>query len=91
MIGHRILTLGLVATAVLVIAAPVAAEDQCMACHAELDDELAQPVELYKTDVHAKAGLGCADCPGGDPTKEDPDESMDPKKGFQGKPDPRTE
>ena len=35
----------------------VRAEDQCIACHAELDDELAAPVEHFKTDVHAHAAF----------------------------------
>jgi len=74
--------------AVLAIPAILEAEDQCVACHVELDDELAAPVEQFKTDVHSAAGLGCADCHGGDPTSDDPDESMDPKKGFHGKLDP---
>ena len=56
-------------------------DDQCVVCHAELDEELAWPVEHFKTDVHLAAGLSCADCHGGDPTAEDAEESMDPKRG----------
>jgi hypothetical protein len=61
--------------------------DQCVVCHRELEGELAQPVTLFTRDVHLAAGLGCADCHGGDRTKEDADESMDPKKGYVGAPD----
>jgi predicted CXXCH cytochrome family protein len=62
------------------------AEDTCVSCHKELPDPLGPPVEGMKRDVHAKAGLSCADCHGGDP--KDPDlSSMDAAKGFVGKPE----
>jgi hypothetical protein len=62
--------------------------DQCIACHGELDDELGTPVKLFVADVHLAAGLSCADCHGGDPTSDDPDVGMSPKKGFVGRPGP---
>src|SRR5205085_2538574 len=46
------------------------AKETCTACHAESNaSKLRQPVELVRAsqDVHAKAGLGCSSCHGGDP------------------------
>lgn len=61
--------------------------NQCAVCHSELEEEWSWPVEAFKEDVHAKAGLGCADCHGGDPTLDDPDLAMHRSKGFVGRPD----
>ncbi|MFQ5676121.1 MAG: multiheme c-type cytochrome, partial [bacterium] len=61
----------------------------CVSCHLEIGDELALPVEGMKEDVHARQGLSCVDCHGGDPTAGqdgDPDASMDPAKGYIGAP-----
>jgi predicted CXXCH cytochrome family protein len=60
-------------------------EDSCVRCHQELPDPLGPPVAGMQRDVHAKIGLSCADCHGGDP--KDPGMSaMDAAKGFVGKP-----
>lgn len=67
---------------------PLPQGDQCITCHADLEDELGAPVQLFTRDVHLGAGLSCASCHGGDPTSDDPDVAMDPKKGFVGKPGP---
>jgi hypothetical protein len=64
---------------------PLPGDDQCIICHAELDDELAWPVEHFVTDVHLAAGLSCH---GGDPTAADGEDAMDPKRGFLDSPDP---
>lgn len=61
----------------------VLAEDHCVACHTE-DDNL--PGDYIPDDVHAKPGLSCAGCHGGDPTQEDPDLAMSPDAGFIGVP-----
>jgi hypothetical protein len=66
--------------------APV--QSQCVTCHLEQDDSLAQPALKFKDDVHAHAGLGCADCHGGDPKSDDPDVAMSKAKGFVGRPTP---
>ena len=58
----------------------------CVNCHIDLSDEFEVLVKKFDNDVHNKQGLSCAGCHGGDPTAEDPDESMDPKKGFVGVP-----
>ncbi|RMF66819.1 MAG: hypothetical protein D6743_05835 [Calditrichaeota bacterium] len=63
-------------------------KSSCVVCHLEAGEELAVPVEGMKHDVHARQGLSCADCHGGDPTVgfEDPDLAMDPAKGYIGAP-----
>lgn len=62
------------------------AQDTCTSCHQELDDpRLSQPAKLVVEDVHHRQGITCAGCHGGDPQAEDPEASMDPKKGFIGK------
>ncbi len=62
------------------------AADTCTACHQALEEErLRRPAELAAEDIHHRQGVTCAGCHGGDPSKEDPAESMDPKKGFLGK------
>jgi len=59
------------------------AEDNCVSCHMEME---ILPVDFQKYDIHLQLGLSCAGCHGGDPSSDDPEESMDPKKGFIGKP-----
>ncbi|HEX9724982.1 MAG TPA: hypothetical protein VGC53_11945, partial [Vicinamibacteria bacterium] len=65
--------------------------NNCIDCHRGLDDEeLSQPARAAVDDVHASAGITCADCHGGDPTLEIVDEDYDPAKepstGFVGAP-----
>jgi predicted CXXCH cytochrome family protein len=75
----------LVLLAFLAVAGRVAADDSCVDCHKLLPEPLGTPVEGMANDVHAKAGLSCADCHGGDP--KDPEATaMDPAKGYRGKP-----
>jgi len=62
----------------------------CIACHGELDDELAQPVVDLAMSTHGQAGLSCHDCHGGDPTvghDGDAEEAMNPQRGYIGVPD----
>jgi hypothetical protein len=63
----------------------LAARDTCLECHAALDDRLQRPATLFKSDVHAAAGLSCADCHGGNRESDDMSVSMNPAKGFVGK------
>lgn len=58
-------------------------KDQCYACHSDLGGE---PAELFKNDIHHKAGLSCSDCHGGNSRSDDMDASMDKRKGFIGVP-----
>ena len=61
-------------------------EDQCMECHSDLGDELQEPVDAYKFDVHFRKGFTCAACHGGDPTTDNMDDGMSEEKGFIGIP-----
>jgi hypothetical protein len=63
--------------------AQLAEEDQCINCHTE---EEVLPEDFNKDDIHLQSGLSCSGCHGGDPTKEDMDEAMDPKAGYSGVP-----
>ncbi len=58
----------------------------CYDCHVESES---LPADFNKEDIHLRTGLGCVGCHGGDPTADDPDEAMNPRKGFVGKPRPR--
>lgn len=63
-----------------------AGKDSCIECHKVLEGKAKEPAEMIEIDVHFKRGLSCADCHGGDPTKNDFTEAKDPAKGFIGKP-----
>jgi hypothetical protein len=65
------------------LAAPAA--DSCITCHAALDGKLAEPAKQFASDVHHQAGLGCADCHGGNPD-DDSMNAMSRAKGFRGAP-----
>ncbi len=62
-----------------------AQSNSCIDCHMELEDELLEPVENFKTDIHQQFGLSCADCHGGNPAEEDIDLAKD--KSFIGIPE----
>lgn len=84
--------ISLIAAAILLISplrygvAAEEVENACVNCHSELDDYLKQVVIDWRESVHAKAGLFCNDCHGGNPT--DPSVAMDKEEGFLGKPEP---
>ena len=61
-------------------------QDKCVSCHLEME---LLPEDFQKYDIHLQAGLSCAGCHGGDPSSDDPEISMSPKKGFIGKPAPQ--
>lgn len=68
-----------------------AAENNCVGCHKELeDDALTPPATAWDDDVHAGSGLTCASCHGGDPAANVDDgdytRAMDPAKGYIGVP-----
>jgi predicted CXXCH cytochrome family protein len=63
-----------------------AGKDSCVQCHANLDGSLQEPaVKFPAKDIHAQAGLSCADCHGGDRSTDDYEASMSKAKGFAGK------
>lgn len=62
-------------------------KDSCLSCHKALDDkELSASANFSPDDVHAKLGISCAGCHGGDSSSEDMSVSMDAAKGFIGRP-----
>jgi hypothetical protein len=63
-----------------------AKDDSCATCHLALGvQNLTQPAENFKSDIHAAKGFGCTACHGGDPSIMGL-EAMDKKKGYIGKP-----
>lgn len=63
-----------------------AARDTCVECHQALDEpRLHDPAAVAEEDIHHRQGVTCAGCHGGDATADDPDEAMDPRRGFVGK------
>ncbi len=61
----------------------VFAQDQCLTCHATLEDK---PSTLFKHDVHFQKGISCAGCHGGNSKAEEMDVAMDTSTGFIGVP-----
>ncbi len=62
----------------------------CEICHAVAkEDRLSSPAIEFKTDRHAEAGLGCADCHGGDPAKNLQEEAHAKSAGYIGVPQPQ--
>lgn len=77
--------------AVFAIAGAARAQNNCLDCHASLEDEtLSHPASAMSNDVHATAGLTCVDCHGGDPTvpivNGDDTPAKAPGTGYVGKP-----
>jgi hypothetical protein len=86
-LGALLLPLGLPIVLSLFGAARARAEERCIECHAGRSEaRLRAPVIAAADDVHAAAGVGCAQCHGGDP--EDPSaRAHDLGGGFRGVPD----
>lgn len=61
-------------------------DNSCIGCHTELGDEYVVPVHEWQESVHAKQGIMCQDCHGGDSEEWDIETAMDPAKGFIGVP-----
>ena len=79
--------LALVLTGLLIL--PANADDTCLECHLQLEDNLQTPALQIQTDAHYQRGISCAGCHGGDPTEVDPELSMSPARGFVGVPKPQ--
>ena len=74
-------------TALIVIAAPVlvrAQANSCVDCHLKLDGELKTPAVNFAQDAHARFGLTCKDCHGGNPSGEKAFEAHAKDRGFVG-------
>ena len=55
---------------------------KCLECHLKTEDGVG---ELWQDDVHARAGITCDACHGGDATEDDSDLAKRPESGYQGK------
>ncbi len=64
-----------------------AEENACITCHDLLDDEAATK---WSQNIHAKSGMHCVDCHGGDPSQNDFELAKTKEAGFVGIPMPRT-
>ena len=62
-----------------------ATETVCIQCHGGQKGRLGAPVEQWRGSIHAKNGISCHGCHGGDPT--DFSMAMSPQRGFIGVPD----
>lgn len=56
---------------VLLAARPLAAQDHCVVCHAELGEKHEAILRDFEGDIHRQKGLSCHSCHGGDPSKPD--------------------
>ncbi len=63
-----------------------AGEDSCSDCHSYMSKESQTIVEQWKNSVHAKKGIGCTACHGGDSTTDDFDDAMWNASDFVGRP-----
>lgn len=63
-------------------------ENSCLDCHLEMEDSLQAPAARFAADIHKEYGLGCQDCHGGNPSREDIELAKD--RTFRGVPE-RTE
>jgi hypothetical protein len=62
----------------------------CYTCHTAVNDKQHGIAAQWQDSVHGKAGVGCADCHGGDPTSDEITVAMSANAGFIGKPDRNT-
>jgi hypothetical protein len=58
----------------------------CVDCHSKVDKKQAAITEDWTASVHAKEGVGCADCHGGDPRSDEITVGMAERNGFLGVP-----
>ena len=61
-------------------------KNSCYDCHSAVNDKQASIAQDWNTSAHEGAGIGCADCHGGDPSSDQITVAMDPANGFVGKP-----
>ena len=54
---------------------------QCLECHLETEDGVG---ELWQDDVHARAGISCETCHGGDPTEDESELAKRSGSGYRG-------
>lgn len=57
----------------------------CISCHSEeIDDEQTELVENFLSGIHARRGILCVDCHGGNASEEEMEDAMDEDEGFSG-------
>ena len=61
--------------------------NSCAKCHSAVNAKQKAIAEDWAASVHGKAGIGCADCHGGDPTSDSIGVAMDRSATFRGVPD----
>jgi len=76
-------TPALIAAVLILAGRSATAADACLTCHQGLGDK---PSALWAHDVHARHGVSCAGCHGGNPAAEDMERAMSRDAGFVGKP-----
>jgi hypothetical protein len=57
-------------------------QNSCYDCHSAVNDTQAAISTEWQESAHGKAGIGCADCHGGDPTTDQITKAMDPAAGY---------
>jgi hypothetical protein len=60
--------------------------NSCFDCHSEVNAQQQAVSTEWQESVHGKAGIGCADCHGGDPTSDRITVAMSPANGYIGVP-----
>ncbi len=65
---------------------PAGDSNQCFECHKAVNHRQETIALAWQESVHGKAGVGCADCHGGDPNSDRMGIAMDRTQGFIGKP-----
>ena len=74
---------GLASAFMFVLPGAVAeAPNTCVDCHSALDAPLNVNADLFAASIHARKGITCASCHGGDPASAD--NAMNKKAGFKG-------
>lgn len=84
----KILTIMILSLGWLAVAMAGAAESTesvCLQCHGGMEGHLGAPVGEWRESVHARNGISCHGCHGGDPT--DFAMAMSPERGFIGVPE----
>lgn len=58
--------------------------NNCIECHSKLDAPLGVSLEEFAGSIHARKGLTCTSCHGGDASSDDMDQAMGKAAGFKG-------
>jgi hypothetical protein len=65
---------------------PIGDANSCYACHIGQGGMTGVPARNWQLSIHAKRGVICSDCHGGDPNATTMEDAMSPAAGFIGKP-----